>query len=639
MSQPTSQFPGVFKGHQRLASYDDLIALKTELERLITGPGNEPGENGYVPWKYTDDGKLDVDALFPDLVQKIYENTGIMIKQNGIKFAENVNALNFQGKYVSFDVDEDGCISLIFDEPDTTIPYFNESNSYANATVKIENEIIEDMTVPDASGTSVNSVFGSWEPGTKVRGINWNGASNHLMKFFTVDAVYAPNLSTFFEVIVSNGEGNVFASFISSPVKANSDSGLHIDSLNENQTIGIYISDFKEESRGYSFKPRFEIDLNQIVNAGGKFNVKIIHHVGLVSYTYDSGDLLYNHGNYPYVVGSSIQILNDQSSPVIEYTWCSGVKYIKSGAVSVRLQKVYNLNNMAAVDDMISISLPIASACELTEANYDYSFDKVASFCFKVSFKNELNNGKADCTVIAKNAFGESEPYIVKMPVLLNSQKDLPVSDGLNEYFSNEAHRVLNNFEISQDQTTNYMTVTPWDSKNSLLSYDGGRGLMVIPGVGLKYPYGNWEEFIPAGSSNYETPTFQLTEKYFARVFTGNSDLKFGGVFFFGGLTKRQFEDDRISIIISNDEGDTWYNLKAVRNTKGVIVRDDNSAVSVTGVLTNVEEADDGVYVHWSYPEKEFSDKNVFFKLGMKPTSPFCITRISLLNTDKEEIW
>jgi hypothetical protein len=122
-------------------------------------------------------------------------------------------------------------------------------------------------------------------------------------------------------------------------------------------------------------------------------------------------------------------------------------------------------------------------------------------------------------------------------------------------------------------------------------------------------------------------------------MFEGDQSTKFGGIFKFEGLTKEQFEDERLSVLISDNLGASWMNLKLTRNMKGVILKDDGTALMAPGVLIKVEEYEGGVYVHWAYPANTSSSYPLMFKLGMKPTAPFCIKSISLLNTDKEEEW
>ena len=297
---------------------------------------------------------------------------------------------------------------------------------------------------------------------------------------------------------------------------------------------------------------------------------------------------------------------------------------------------------MAAVDDPIVYHFDVADEgrTELIANNYDYEYDKVATFSVRFKFKEGILNNRASVGwAIARNAFGESNRFDVEVPVLLDTQTDLKASDRLNERFSDESFRVLSDFSPDSSAIGEYLDLTPWDSSKSLTDYDGGRGLMVVPGQGLSYPYGNWEGFLPAGSPDYSKASFLSNEKYFARVFTGDQRLKFGGVFVFEGLTTSQFLGGQLSVIISCSRGARWFNLRQIRNMGSIVMRDDGTAMDATGVMTGVREEGGKLYVAWSYPTGVASNQPLYFRLGMQPTANFTIKSISLLNADEEEDW
>ena len=103
------KMPGVYRGTQKLATQEDLANLRQELKRLIAGPlAENTSSNGYIPWKFNDDGTLDVEYLFPELLQKFDEDTGITITKDGVKLTSEIKTINFTGNYVYFDVDEVG---------------------------------------------------------------------------------------------------------------------------------------------------------------------------------------------------------------------------------------------------------------------------------------------------------------------------------------------------------------------------------------------------------------------------------------------------------------------------------------------------------------------------------------------------
>lgn len=336
MSDNSLSSPGVFRGQARLATQQDLISLKEYLERIIAGPLNELNDNGYIPWKYNADGTLDVEYLFPELIDRFSKQQGISVSTNGVKFADNVTSFNVMGKFVTLDIDEEGRLTWMIDEPQVTVPNFNEANMFGTAIVSVQNSLVEGMIIPDASALLANSPYGDWAPGTKVRGINWNRSTLYdAMRLTTLGPVYCSSVSSYFEVSVTDGAGGVMAAFVSSPIKASTrgSEGLAAASMQNSPHICIFIDKFKEESRGYSFVPRFEINLVKILGTtGGRFNVKITHHDSS-PYVYQSEDLLYNCGAVPSISTSTVQIITDASAPAsaqLVMSDCSGIRYAKS---------------------------------------------------------------------------------------------------------------------------------------------------------------------------------------------------------------------------------------------------------------------------------------------------------------------
>jgi hypothetical protein len=645
MADTTSNIPGVFRGNSRMASQQDLAILRQEIRQLIAGPINEVSENGYIPWKYNNDGSLDIDYLFPELVTQFKENTGLAINRNGISFTKDVKTINFTGNYVYLDLDENGNLVCDIREPQEEVSRFNGRDGVTDALVKIENEIIEDMIIPDTSKLTENSVYGDWVPGTKHPGLNWNRNDVYdALKLYTNERCYASSLSSYFEVLVYDSYNTLYASFVSKSITGSTRVGEKLEPASSGYSfhIGIAITEFKEENNGYSFIPKFDLNLIGILGtAGGRFRVKIVHHDAMFHNQYVSQDLLYNVGKVPIISSPYFQIITDTSvkqENAVTYQWCSGLKYVTNGSILLSLDSIRNLNNMAAIDDKISYSFDIANQ-KLMDAeftNYSLDLDHVAKWqTYLYLNKETFNNTQTSGYVIAKNAFGESDQYVVNISLLLNSVSTNRISDNLNEYFTDESYRNLHNFKTNGS----YLSLVSWDSKENLKTYDEGLGLMVTPGKGLTYPSGDWTTFIPTGAPNYNDLSFLSNEKYFARTFIGNTKLKFGGIFEFEGLSKKDFLDSRISMIISCDNGTTWYSLKDVRGVETTIIRDDYSAVNVTGILTNIAEKDGKLQVSWMYPGTVSSSNKVYFKLGMKQTSPFCIKAISLLNSDGTKDW
>ena len=603
----------------------------------------ELGAQGYIPWVYNESGHLDIEYLFPELMSKFQENKGIDIAVDGLKLADGITSIDINGKYVKLKLDENGALKMTIDEPEVCIPSFNEANNFGSALVYIENEIVSGMIVPDRTDLALD-VYGDWEAGQVVSGINWNGNNyTDILSLSTYGPVFTPDKTSYFEVLVLDGNGTLFSSFKSNVIKSSTRRGQPMDGTG--YYVDIFIDDFKDEAEGYSFKPTFNLNMIKIVTEqGGRFKIKIIHHVGTEEHSYISNDLLYNHGEVPRIGSASIQLITDSSSSSVGYSWCSGVKYVTNGRAILSVNNVSDLNKMAAVSSQIEYEmfdiLKIASENPVTSVNNNLMHNNtLCAFSIKFDIKEDVFNNEVISGVVrVKNAFASSTDTQVKMNLLVNSKTDLRRSDDLHEYFTDEQYRVLSDFTPASDGVNVYSQLMPWDSAASLKEFDNGRGLMVVPGVGVSYPHGDWSTFIPPGP-DYEA-TSSNRSKFFARQFTGNSKLKFGGTFVIEGLSKNQLLDDRVSMIISPDNGADWFDLKTVRNVESVSdASSESSSVVTVGVMTDVYEKDGKLFIEWAYPSNSAYSGTLYFKLGMKDLAPYCIKSISLLNTDVEEGW
>lgn len=641
----------VYSGAQRLATHQDLSNLREEIKRMIAGPlVNDVSANGYIPWKYTEDGTLDVDYLFPELLQEVQEHTGLTITKDGVKISSNVNTLNFSGKYVFFDVDENGNLIIKIQDPLKYTSSFNSVNGTTNGLVKINNEIISDIIIPDTSITNsslVGNIYGDWLPGSKQECINWNGNEYYdALEITTEESIWAKNTTSFFEIFVYDANNNVKAEFTTKNVEGNtvSEQGLTSDAHVYNYNIRVLISNCEEEQNGgISFKPTFRINLIGLFGQyGSRFHVKIVHHNGSETLNYVSKDYLYNVGKVPVILNPVLYLnmntLMTEEPPV--YYWSSGLKYFVQGDICLLIQEIRNINYLAAVDKKIDYNFDCLRDIHNSSGNfenYNLSVNNICSWSSHVYIKEDLMiNYPTNGNLVVKNAYGESENQNMPVNILINSKRNLKLSDNLNEYFNFEDYRVSNKF--SSIINDGVISLTKWNSGASLKEYDDGSGLMVIPTSGLMYPFGDWTGYLPSNNPNYSDFTFLSNEKYFSRVFTGNSNLKFGGIFKFEGISKDNFLDSRFSCIISPDQGQNWYSLKDIRNKK-ILINRDGSSYEATGILTNIKEIENGIEVYWSYPENICSKNPIYFQLGLKPSLDIIIKSISLRNLNNSKEW
>ena len=646
--------PGVYRGQQKLATQEDLALLRQELRQLIAGPISEISENGYIPWKYNVDGSLDVEYLFPEMVQSFQENTGLTITRNGISYADNIKALNFKGNYVFLNTDGDGNLVIDIRPPKHEVSRFNDIDGTTDSLVRIRNKVLSGAIVPtDIETQSDKSIYGpDWEPGEVHEYFNWNGSQNDILTLSTNESVYASDQNSYFKIAIYDGyfyseSENIIpepiAKFITKPITGKK-YGLYANTSDSSPFITVNILEAKtdNEDGGISFIPEFKFNLYGIFNGyGQRFHIEITHEDGIFHNKYVSKDYLYNIGTVPVVnIPPKIDLPNDSStSGRSKYMYCSGIKYVSEGNIMVSLMNIKNLNNLAAIEDKIKYNFDLVDNINAGSGHferYDLTLNNDCDWSITLSVNNNtFCNTPTSGYVILKNAFGESETIEVPVKVLVNTKKDLPISDNLNEYFSDESQRKKNSFESYSNVGSNWTNLVPWDSTQKLTSYDNGTGLMVVPGVGLMYPQGNWEDFHPMGNPNYNNLS---GVKYFSRIFVGTTKIgiRYGGKFIFKGISKADVLDNKFSCLISKDYGETWFSLKHVRGTEVTIMGTNGFSFSATGILTNINDIEDGVEISWAYPSniKDINDtKNtgytgtyaIYFKLGLSSRSPVIV--------------
>jgi hypothetical protein len=323
MANSTSNSPGVFRGNARLASQQDLAILRQELEYLIAGD-NELSEHGYIPYKYLEDGRtLDIDTLFPELVSQFKDNTGLTINKNGYPYCKDIKTIDFRGNYVDIQADAFGNLVCEIRPPQEEISRFNSVDGVTDAKIKIENKIIKNMIVPDASAsTTTAGLYGNWAPGDVRSGFNWNGNNDYdILTLYTSDAVFASSLRSYFSVSVRAGDGSIYYStFTSTAICGNTRNTESLryggEGTSFNPYIKIYIQEFGEVgTSGFAFKPVFEINLKPLMPTGGRFYIEITHTDSGNHYKYRSDDFLYNVGIKPSINDVNLQIISDESSP------------------------------------------------------------------------------------------------------------------------------------------------------------------------------------------------------------------------------------------------------------------------------------------------------------------------------------
>lgn len=637
-----SSTPAVYRGATQLISISDLESLQTYFETILKGTSNpsaELGEDGYVPWKLDESGKVDYGQMFPELVSALINHTSMSIKKDGLDFARNISTLNFRGKLVTLNQEEDGQVTISIDESNDLVARFNETTTFSTGAVKITSALRDDMIIPDmTSQYEQGSPLGNWVPGSIQTGLNHDGPDNICyLTLTTAGPVKCSTLTSLFNIDIEDAYGQVRSHLLTTEIT----SGLTEDAplgdktypYSPNSAIKVFIKGFKEEYEGWSFTPVFRINMAQIFSGSERFRIRIEHLDHNVAYSYISKDMLFNKGTVPTIRGTTITKIDSNTSSedfiTPEYMWCSGVKYVTKGKISVNIGPVNNLNVTAAVADKMKASVNLANDDEIKFTSNDYNLDIDNQSNWVMTFplkEGIIASTTAECVISAFNAFGVSQEYYTNVPIMANTVRDFEDSTTLKETFKNEDERVTTDFE-------------KWNSQESLVTYDHGAALMVVPTVGVMYPSGDRSSAVPAGSPDYDQASNLRNKKYFCRSFKGNNKVKFGGIFVFEGITQEEFFDPRLAFEISRDRGLNWMSLQHVRNTTAVIPGNNNTSEIVEGVLTHIWERNGKLYVEWSYPSNVSTNIELYFKLRMNETTPFCVKSIQLLNIDGTEDW
>ena len=549
------------------------------------------------------------------------------------------------------------------------------------------------MIIPSMAGITnyeLRNIYGNWEPNSVVPGFNakktfYNEPSKRghrkcdeeqIIRFTTNDVININSLNTYFIVNVYDGfEKRV--SVRSSEITKNTQN-LPLVGTNTEVVIKIEKFQIHEDGLAYSIKPTFEINIGEILGIyGGRFSVEIIHVNDLLNFTYKSEDMFFNRGILPKVGNVSatavVKNINDQYSTM----FCSGLRYIKPdrGYIRYLLTDIDNLNKNAATAVKVSLD------SVLLDKPYEYKLDNSEFHPYINHYDadnqiwsifrpiaNGLSSINNNIPISGKvyNAFGSTE-FKTSINLLLYTPKEED-SANLIETFNDESRRLLiQNNQVSKN----------WPEKESVYKL---QSLMVIPGQGLAYPFGDYTNVIrldtsaihsvhhkPTEQDYIQDPAYQnIAYNYdscqgmytYYRQFKTNEDkslIKQSGVFIFDGLTKEEFLSPNFEceICVSNDifttannASYTWYDLTTPRGTGEIITNEfinDEEIIISNGILADlIELPNNRLAVKWALNDgAKIIGKNGFYlKIGMNHLMPnTMIKRIELRNYTMNKSW
>lgn len=530
-------------------------------------------------------------------------------------------------------------------------------------------------------------MYGDWPAESIVPGFNATKNSNeefestcykkcdgsHFITFKTLDKINVNSLNTYFIINVYDGFLDKYCSITTKEITGNSD---NLPSVGTNKNILIKIEDFEkhESGLGYSIKPTFIFDIGEILPYfGGRFSIEIIHVNDLLNFTYKSEDLFFNRGEIPHFSGvNSHVIISDLER---DTTFCSGLRYIKPnfGAIRYILTGVEALNHNAATAVKVTMESPLLNEpyqykldnSEFHPYKCDYDADDLTwSIIRPIASGLTALNKNVPISGTINNAFGSNE-FQSSVNLLLYTPKD-EKDTPLIETFNDEGERIL----------LEYNEIQPWQSEESLYKLNG---LMVIPGVGLAYPFGDYTNSMPINTSPFHTATgnynfihdnaygnqsfnYDLCTgwKYYFRQFRSiNADpemnKKQSGAFIIDGLTKEEFFNSNFEfkVCIIKGANPVWFDLKKPRQAGIEVIDKETEEVTdiiYDGILSDILESNDGrLYIKWALNNSDYTDGNMgsnaiinglLVKIGMTERMPnTLIRRIELRNYAMNKSW
>lgn len=618
--------PNVFIGKRPLATKEDIIQLSGEVINWLTGPSGELSGNGYVPLNPS--GTIDRQYL---------DTIGINVYQDGSLIENNVTTVDFIGNYIKILKTDEGKTNIRIGYPEDA-SHWNTIDGNNDGTV-IHDIPLSGMIIPDAS--SVNNyalkVYGDWVPGSVKPGFNYTTQnicpSDLFITFTTKEPItFANNTNTYFIINVYDHNKN---SIVTAQSQVITGDNTNVPLAGNNRNIIMRVTGFTENigfgNISYVATPTFIFNIGAILGeVGGRFSIEIIHKNDLLTHVYKSEDMFLNAGKLPTTTAPYIQLveqLPDDPTYRVGYKWCSGLKYISSGKLNYSLQNIDNLNYAAAIEKKVLVSSDIIEDYQYNQSDLrNYTLDLLQTGVkwyknFNI-LPDLLRFTPSWVSGMVCNAYGFTE-FKNDIYALIDTQT-LEKSTDLIETFADETTRVRSDF-LYDYTGVNYES---WDSTKSLWDEDEGRGLMVIPGYGVCYPFGNYVNYIPKGNTaNYNSINGM---KYYCRKFIGDNKLKYGGTFVLENITKNEFLHSGISMEISKDNGVTWLNCKAIRD-----------GINPVGILADLRDSNEGLLVQFAFIGYEYALGNagILFKLGFNNNVSSRITKITLRNTTNTGAW
>ena len=427
----------------------------------------------------------------------------LTIQDEGSDVLSDVNTINFTGVDVEVLQDGSNRVSVFIPPPDYA-SHFGTSDGTTNATINNINTYNRYVALPTAEGTPYK--IGSWT-GDSLRDV----INNTDISFSTNgDFSIINTVDNTITVNIYDANGTTLLASHSEIITGN------LDVTNNN--IRIQIINFSNDANRYKASAIFNIDIDSILAAGGRFTVEFVNDTKTDGiYSFSQGPLFYDPDiNKPTL--SSITF--DETPGNIQTKQISGVYYYTLNSnFTVDLSNINYLNDRSYPSVQIQINASDYGISQLNLnggdlLNWTKQFD---------SINNSFH--KTDWSITQTNFFSQSTSAIAQARTVdwtNGSWVNSAVKNILVDTFSNNS---LSVFEDFRNELKRYQSdlSTLWDSTQFLQSIDSNTGLQ-IKNSKLIYPKENFTIFYPNPTQqpNYST---LLSDRFFISYFfhTGTS--------------------------------------------------------------------------------------------------------------------
>ena len=597
------------QGDKHIAYLEDLRRLHNQVVKWLSGPGKSFGYYGYVPLR--EDGTIDPEYIHEQLV-------GVDVFNNAQLIDKNAKTLEFRGNLVKVFKDDGKVIVYI---KDNEFSYLGKNNGKSDSNLYLSEESqdrLKSMICP----IGPEDRYYGYTPGQQIFGFISKDKERDIFTWQNIDSIwFKDNHSTKFVVSLLNARDQAIFTVQSAKVKGNQTNII----MGDNRYCILEVFDFQKSDYNYSGKIRLKINLPCYIKKSSKFSIMITHYNSNFEQeitTWKSPDYFYCTGQEIDTESLDITAMVDYDYPVQKQHVC-GLTYVKSGKIKFTVTGINNINNGASLlnklkfesnildeeynfqDNDMNYKLELPLSVNATNVTWSKSFKIKKDILYPL----DVISGK----ITLSNAY----------TTVSKTWQSIKIKNQMEQAYINTydkdtmSNNILETFDGTIFNSAQFDYAIP--QFHNLTHYLQSEYLQVIPNYGLVWP------------NAFGIKNIDYNKRIYKRIFKGedsDSSLTWGGTFVFGNLTKDEFLAENIEVKISNNYGQTWYNLK--------LYKDGNNPL---GILTNIIEKDNQLYISFAYPNDTSYQHNelILFQLTMFNPNNSRITYIKLNNQDNSK--